>query len=111
MMKSVPGPHWRRASAVVVMAILLSLSYWPRAAHARSRRSTLSALPRGHSRSLETADEDFSEEKAPSSSSTGHLGGSVGAPAVGGYNPRRIKGFWSHYHGARSEPKSKQPRR
>lgn len=107
MMKSVPGPHWGRASVVVVMAILLSLSYWPRAAHARSGRSALSTLPRGHSSSLEIEDGNFSGEKAPRSSSTGRLGGSGGNPAAGGYSPRSIKGFWSHYHGARSERKSK----
>ncbi len=106
-MKSGPGPHWKRASVVLVMTILLSLSYWPRGAHARMGRSRLSALPRGHSSSLETEDGDFSGGKAPSSSSTGQFRSSAGNSAAGGYSPRSIKSFWSHYHGARSERKSK----
>lgn len=107
MMRSFGVSTRRHAKAVLAVAMLLSLASVPQAAHARSGRSTLSTLPRRHDKGIELDDDNFSAQKGPSMPSSGHLGTGVGAPASSGYNPRQIRGFWSHFHGAQSRRKSK----
>ena len=107
MLQSLPRPTCRRVRTVIALAVLASLSYAPRGAFAHSSGSTISALPRSHSKGLQRDDGHFGGWKAPSTSSGNHVGSRVGDPNPGGYSPRRIRGFWNHYHGAPSPRKSK----
>jgi hypothetical protein len=100
---------WILSSAIAPFAILISVSCWPVDAHAGARRSTLSTIPSARSsRSLDSEDRDSGETWAPGASGARNLGtGSRGHSGSGTYNPERIHRFWSLYHGARGEPKSK----
>jgi hypothetical protein len=100
---------WMLSTAIGPFAVLIAVSCWPVDAHAGSRRSALSTVPSARSsRSLNPEGRDFSERAAPSASGRRSVGSrSMGRSGYGTYNPERIQRFWSHYHGARRERKSK----
>lgn len=53
------------------------------------------------------SDDKGAEVEKPITGSTrsGHAGGFKSG--AGGYNPERVRKFWSHYHGARPGPKER----
>jgi len=124
---AVPVRRWMLFPAIGSLAIVLLVSCWPVGTYAGSGRSTLSTIPsargskspstRGskspstrRSKSLDSDldDADFSGRAAPGSSGGRSVGtGRAGQSGYGTYNSKGIERFWSHYHGAQREQKSK----
>lgn len=100
---------WMFFSVIGLLAALLSVSCWPTEAYAGFKHSVPSSRPGTHkSKSLGAYNGGSAGAWTPSTPEKRSPGSrNAGQSGYGTYNPESIRRFWSHYHGARTEKKSK----